>query len=72
MIAMNQTSGFATKKSLMETGIGCLIDGIMNNPSFFDPNLPDNGTFPVVGPHQLSRKWWAEVTVVDGKIVKVT
>ena len=31
-----------------------------------------DGKFPVVGPGAYNRKWYAEVTMVDGRIYKVT
>ncbi len=71
MIAMNQGS-FATKKSFKAEGLGRAAGDVMNNPSVFNPTIPLDGTFAVVGPHALSRKWYAEVTVQGGVIVKVT
>lgn len=40
--------------------------------SFFGPEYKDNGTFCVVGPSPTERKWFAEVTMKDGKIAKVS
>lgn len=40
--------------------------------SFFGPEYKENGTFCVVGPSPRERKWFAEVTMVDGKIAKVS
>lgn len=39
--------------------------------SLFGAEYRDNGTFCVVGPSPRERKWFAEVTMVDGKISKV-
>ena len=39
--------------------------------SMFDPEFKANGTFCVVGPSPYERKWFAEVTMKDGKIAKV-
>ena len=41
--------------------------------SLFGPEYKDNGKFCVVGPDPYnSRKWYAEVTMANGKIAKVT
>jgi len=40
--------------------------------SFFGPEYKENGTFNVVGPSPTERKWFATVTMVDGKIAKVS
>lgn len=40
--------------------------------SLFGPEYKPNGTFAVVGPSEYERKWFAEVTMRDGKIHKVT
>ena len=37
----------------------------------FGPEFKANGTFCVVGPSPYKRKWFAEVTMKDGKIAKV-
>ena len=39
--------------------------------SMFGPEFKANGTFCVVGPSPDERKWFAEVTMKDGKIAKV-
>ena len=39
--------------------------------SMFGPEFKANGTFCVVGPSPYERKWFAEVTMKDGKIAKV-
>lgn len=39
--------------------------------SFFGPEYRADGTFAVVGPSPRERKWYAEVTMKDGKIAKV-
>jgi hypothetical protein len=40
--------------------------------SLFGPEFQENGTFPVVGPcPYTNRKWYATVTMKDGKIEKV-
>lgn len=41
--------------------------------SMFGTEYRDNGTFCVVGPDPyVNRKWFASVTMVDGKIAKVS
>lgn len=39
--------------------------------SMFGPEYQENGTFCVVGPSPTERRWYAEVTMKDGLIVKV-
>lgn len=39
--------------------------------SLFGTEFKENGTFPVVGPSSLSRKWFAQVTMENGRIKKV-
>ena len=39
--------------------------------SFFGLEYKATGTFPVVGPSAYQRNWYAEVTMKDGKIVRV-
>jgi hypothetical protein len=41
--------------------------------SMFGPEFKDNGKFPVVGPcPYTNRKWYAQVTMVNGLIAKVS
>jgi hypothetical protein len=40
--------------------------------SLFGAEYKPTGTFPVVGPSATLRRWFAQVTMRDGKIVKVT
>lgn len=40
--------------------------------SMFGKEYKETGTFCVVGPSAYVRKWYAEVTMKDGKIVKVS
>lgn len=40
--------------------------------SMFGEEFKPNGTFCVVGPDPYSRKWFAEVTMKDGLIARVT
>ena len=39
--------------------------------SLFGLEYKDNGVFCVVGPNPQKRTWFAEITMVDGKIAKV-
>jgi hypothetical protein len=38
----------------------------------FGPEYKADGKFAVVGPSAYERKWFAEVTMKEGKIVKVS
>ena len=40
--------------------------------SAFGPEFKANGSFAVVGPSPLDRKWFASVTMVNGLIAKVS
>ena len=40
--------------------------------SFFGPEYKADGKFCVVGPSPTERKWFATVTMVQGKIAKVS
>ena len=40
--------------------------------SMFGPEYVSTGKFPVVGPGPYDRKWYAEVTMEDDIIIKVT
>lgn len=40
--------------------------------SVFGPEYNGDGTYVVVGPDPYCRKWYAQVTVKDGVIAKVT
>lgn len=59
-----------TKKDL-KAKIGQDADHVLQETSMFGPELRDHGKFAVVGPGPYERKWYAEVTVDGGKIVKV-
>lgn len=39
--------------------------------SMFGNEYKENGTFCVVGPSAYERKWYAEVTMKEGKIFRV-
>jgi hypothetical protein len=40
--------------------------------SMFGAEYRENGTFCVVGPSAYERKWYASVTMKDGKIARVS
>jgi hypothetical protein len=62
-------ASYKTKKDL-KAAIGQPLRYV--ETSAFGPEYKDNGTFPVVGPSPYERKWYATVTMKDGKIVKVS
>ena len=63
-------SGFKTKKALKEA--------IGQTPKFIETSIfgdqyeGDDGIYTVVGPHPTVRTWFAELTIVNGRIHKVT
>lgn len=62
-------ANYKTKKDL-KAAVG--QDLRYEETSFFGPEYKTNGTFCVVGPSPRERKWFASVTMVDGKISKVS
>lgn len=60
---------YKTKKALKES-IGEPLRYV--ETSLFGPEFKRDGTFCVVGPAPTVRKWFAEVTMRDGLIAKVT
>ncbi len=60
---------YKTKKALKES-IGSSLHYV--ETSAFGAEYKDNGTFCVVGPSPYQRKWFAEVTMKDGLIAKVS
>lgn len=62
-------AGYKTKKDL-KAAIGQSLR--YTETSFFGPEYRDNGTFCVVGPSAQERKWFASVTMKEGKIAKVS
>lgn len=60
--------GFKTKKELKEA-IGTRPHFI--ETSIFGDEYKGDGNYAVVGPHPTVRKWFAELTIVDGRIQKV-
>lgn len=61
--------GYKTKKELKES-VGQPLR--YTETSMFGPEYKDNGKFAVVGPSAHERKWFAEVTMINGKIAKVS
>lgn len=60
---------YKTKKALKES-IGEPLR--YRETSLFGPEYRADGSFCVVGPDAYHRKWFAQVTMADGKIVKVS
>ena len=66
---MMAASGYKTKKDL-KNAVGEPLR--YNETSMFGYEFKSTGKFCVVGPSRQNRKWFAEVTMKDGLIVKVT
>ena len=60
---------YPTKK-VLKASIGQLLR--YEETSFFGSEYKPNGKFVVVGPSPTQRKWFAEITMRDGLIIKVT
>jgi hypothetical protein len=60
---------YKTKKDL-KASVGKRLKYI--ETSLFGSEYKSDGKFCVVGPHPHSRKWYAEVTMKDGLIRKVS
>lgn len=60
---------YKTKKDL-KASIGSALN--YGETSMFGPEYKATGSFAVVGPSESQRKWYAEVTMKDGKIVSVS
>ena len=65
---MIAASGYKAKKDL-KASVGQSLS--YNETSMFGPEYTANGKFCVVGPSAYERKWFAEVTMKEGKIAKV-
>lgn len=61
--------GYKTKKEL-KLAIGAELR--YTETSMFGEEYKATGKFAVVGPSAYERKWFAEVTMLDGLIVKVS
>ena len=66
---MTLVATYETKKRLKES-VGEPL--AYNETSFFGPEYTPDGSFSVVGPSEYERKWFARVTMENGKIKKVT
>ena len=62
-------ASYRTKKEL-KAAIGQPLR--YEETSMFGPEYKDDGRFCVVGPSPYERKWFAEVTMKDGLILKVS
>jgi len=62
-------ANYKTKKEL-KSQIGKPLN--YTETSMFGPEYKENGSFCVVGPSPYVRKWYAQVTMKDGLIVKVS
>ena len=66
---MMAASGYKTKKELKDS-VGKPLR--YNETSMFSPEYRATGKFCVVGPSAHVRKWFAEVTMENDVIIKVT
>ena len=62
-------ANYPTKKALKES-VGNELR--YEETSMFGAEYVSNGKFCVVGPSPYQRKWFAQVTMADDKIVKVS
>ena len=60
-----------TKKDL-KARVGQRAGNLFLETSMFGPEYKGDGCYAVVGPSPYERKWYAEVTITDGKVSKVT
>ena len=63
--------GCKTKK-ILKSKIGNSASGLFVETSMFGPEYHGDGHYAVVGPSPYLRKWYAEITVKNGVILKVT
>ena len=62
-------ANYKTKKDL-KAAVGQSLRYV--ETSMFGPEYKENGRFAVVGPSPYERKWFAEITMVNGLIAKVS
>jgi hypothetical protein len=62
-------ANYKTKKELREN-VGKPLR--YEETSMFGAEYSDNGTLTVVGPSAYERKWYANITMKDGLIAKVS
>lgn len=65
---MTLVATYPTKRAL-KAAVGQSLN--YRETSLFGHEYRPNGSFSVVGPSERSRKWFAGVTMKDGKITKV-
>lgn len=64
--------GFRAKsKKDVKALVGQDVSGRFIETSMFGPEYKPSATHTVVGPSPYERKWFAQVTVQDGVLVKV-
>jgi hypothetical protein len=66
---MVAASGYRTKKEL-KAAVGQSLRYV--ETSLFGSEYTTDGTFNVVGPSAYDRRWYATVSMRDGKIAKVS
>ena len=59
-------------KQILKGRIGQSADGLFRETSLYGPEYKGDGRYAIVGPSPTERKWYAEVTVVNGTITKVS
>lgn len=69
---MMSIRGFPTKKALKDrVKVGPLDSGVLVETSMFGPQNKD-GVHAIVGPSEYERRWYAQVTISDGQITRVS
>lgn len=66
---MTMVAFYDTKKAL-KAAIGEHL--VYEETSMFGPEFKSTGQFTVVGPSEYNRKWFAQVTMTNNVITKVT
>lgn len=66
---MTMVASYDTKKAL-KAAIGQHL--LYQETSMFGPEFKSTGQFAVVGPSAYNRKWFAQVTMTNNVITKVT
>ena len=72
---MMSIRGFRTKKALKEAVAGdapVYAHRVLVDTSIFGSEIKDHGTAAIVGPSPYERKWFAQITITDGRITKVS
>lgn len=68
---MMSVYGCKTKKDL-KAKVGTPGDELFQETSLFGPEYKGDGTYAIVGPSPYVRKWYAQVTISNGKVSKVS